>query len=192
MSKSDLRRNILQKRLAIDENFIRGASGKICATFEKMFGGFNLYLFYLPIKGEVDTASMAEKFHKSGRSVYLPCVDGDSLVFKRFEGLSYVKPGAFGVCEAVGQILTSSADVVVVPAVAFDEKCNRLGYGKGFYDRFLPSAGKAVRVGFAYDFQVIDDVYADECDEQVDFIITEKRVVERSHIIDTDKKLLRP
>lgn len=186
MNKSALRHEMLQKRLGLDRDFIRSASDKICATFEKMFACFDVYLLYLPIKNEVDTANLAERLCKLGKSVYLPCVDGANLIFKRFEGLSSVKTGAFGVCEAAGRILDVPAEVIVVPAVAYDEKCNRLGYGKGFYDRFLPSAGKAVKVGFAFDFQVTDRVFAEGFDEPVDFIITEKRVVERPRISDTD------
>lgn len=186
MNKSALRREMLQKRLGLDKEFIRSASAKICETFEQIFAGFNVYLLYLPIKNEVDTAMMAERLYKRGKSVYLPCVDGENLIFKGFEGHSLVKTGAFGVCESAGSILDIPADVVVVPAVAYDEKCSRLGYGKGFYDRFLPSAEKSIKVGFAFDFQVTDRIDTEEFDEPVDFIITERRVVERPRISDTD------
>ena len=69
-------------------------------------------------------------------------------------------------------------EMVVVPAVAYDRKCNRVGRGKGYYDRLL-SRTRALKVGVAYDFQLIDEMEADPFDVPVDIVITESAIIYR-------------
>lgn len=177
MDKPNLRMSVLEKRLNASADFRKEASHVICRTFEEVFGYGSVFLLYMPIKCEVDTLPLINVLHNSGKKVYLPCVRGNNMVFRLFTGFESLIRGNFGVFEPSGEPLEGSFDTAAIPAVAFDGECNRLGYGKGFYDRFFASAKSGRRVGLAYDFQIVEKVFAEPHDEPIDIIITEKRII---------------
>lgn len=82
-----------------------------------------------------------------------------------------------GIREPVGEALKGAPDYVITPLLAADEKGNRLGYGKGYYDRYLAKYPTAVRIGYAFDFQILHEVPTNERDEKLDVLVTDKRVV---------------
>ena len=93
-----------------------------------------------------------------------------------------MEPGRFGIREPKPQVGTPQAiadiDAILVPAVAFDRRGYRVGYGGGYYDRFLPELrGRAVRVGLAFACQLVDSVPAGAHDVPVDFIVTETEII---------------
>ena len=83
----------------------------------------------------------------------------------------------YDIREPIGEIFQGEIDVVVLPLLAVDEKGNRLGYGKGYYDRYLQAHPLVKRVAYCYDFQVCKDVPIENQDEKADVIITDKRVI---------------
>jgi len=135
-------------------------------------------LLYYPHKNEVDTKPIIGKLLQEGKiTVCLPKVVGQNIVPVKVNSLSQLKEGYAGIKEPEGQPCpVEEIDLVVVPAVAFDRKGQRLGYGKGFYDRFLKETD-ALKVGLAYDFQVVDSLPAEEHDEPVDLIITPTGII---------------
>ena len=80
------------------------------------------------------------------------------------------------VIQRVREASVSDIDLIIVPGIAFDERCNRCGFGKGYYDRLL-SESKAVKIGLCYDFQVVDELECDEYDIAMDMVITERRII---------------
>lgn len=179
MDKNRVRRMALELRLKLDPLYIKEASAVVCSKFEDEFGLLDVFLFYMPIKNEVDTSLLIARLYKAGKRIYLPCVEDENLVFRRFNGFDNICVGKFGVCEPRGEVLTGHFDAIIVPAVAFDFKCSRLGYGKGYYDRFLSSVKQGARIGFAYDFQIVENIFTDEFDEPVDIVVTEKKNINR-------------
>lgn len=179
MDKNTVRRSVLESRLKLNPHYIKEASTIISSKFEDIFGSLGVFLFYMSIKNEVDTSFLIERFYDAGKQIYLPCIENENLVFRRFNGFDKICTGKFGVCEPAGEILSGHFDAIVTPAVAFDLKCSRLGYGKGYYDRFLSSVKCSTRIGFAYDFQIVESVYAEDFDEPVDIVVTEKRIINR-------------
>ena len=89
-------------------------------------------------------------------------------------------PAKFGILEPIElmKIAYKNIDLVLVPGIVFDKEGHRIGYGFGYYDKFLKKVPKAVKVGLAFDFQIVDRIPAEEHDVPVDFIITEKRIIE--------------
>jgi 5-formyltetrahydrofolate cyclo-ligase len=142
-------------------------------------------MFYASLGREVRTESMIEKAIREGKQVALPRCDmkkGEILPCLIADYKQDLSPGVWGIMEPVGRSVISSQelDLVVAPGVAFDLFCNRVGRGKGFYDRFLKDVSPVtVKVGLAFDFQVIEKVPMSDEDVPMDKVVTESRVITR-------------
>lgn len=132
-------------------------------------------LFYHSLPDEVQTGRAIELWSHS-KNIYLPVVDGDELRIRKYDK-ELLKKGSYDILEPQGEDLRdlSVIDLVIVPGVAFDKKGNRLGRGKGYYDRLLKNI-KAVKIGICYDFQIADKIPADEHDVPLDGIICENEI----------------
>jgi 5-formyltetrahydrofolate cyclo-ligase len=139
---------------------------------------------YSAVQNEVRTDELLAHALQSGKKVFYPRVgenDGDGLF--RVLAADELRAGRYGILEPAGT--TRLADVefaaltIFVPGVAFDMQGNRLGRGRGWYDRLLQQAGeRAAIVALAYEFQIVDAVPAGPGDQKVNYVITEKRVVD--------------
>lgn len=143
-------------------------------------------LFYVATKDEVKTESMIKKAIEYGKRVVVPISNVKKKTLSLSELRSFneeLKPGAFNILEPkeefIRPVSPEEIDLVIVPGVAFDEKGNRIGYGMGFYDRFLKTVRKDTPViGLAYNFQIVDEIPIDDKDVTVDKVVTEERIVE--------------
>ncbi len=133
-----------------------------------------IVLLYHSLEDEVNTHKFIEKWslHKQ---IILPVVVGNNLELRPYTGDSGLKIGAFGIEEPTGMIFKDyeAIDLVVVPGVAFDHAGNRLGRGKGYYDRLL-SHIPAFKIGICFPFQFIENVPSEPLDIRMDTIITTK------------------
>lgn len=141
---------------------------------------------YRDIRGEVATMPFIEYAWATGKEVYVPVVAADVMRHVRVTHATRWAPGGFGIHEPVpdehGDTTDDDGfttnDVVIVPLAAFDASCNRVGYGRGFYDRFL-SATDAVSIGLAYECQKVAKVPADIHDVPLRCVVTERQVYVR-------------
>lgn len=127
---------------------------------------------YWAMKDEVDLTDLILKWSLS-KEFLLPCVKGDELEIRKFEGLNSLKTGSsFGIQEPNGEIFTnySKIDLILVPGVAFDNEKNRMGRGKAYYDKFLPKT-KAFKIGICFDFQLLDTVPSNENDVKMNDVL---------------------
>jgi len=143
-------------------------------------------MFYVSTKDEVKTESMIKYALELGKKVVVPISD----LKKKTLHLSEIKdfdnelePGAFNILEPKKDFLRpvspEQVDLVIVPGVAFDENGDRIGYGMGFYDRFLSSLKRCIPViGLAYDFQIVDEIPVDDKDVTVNIVVTEEKIIE--------------
>lgn len=137
-------------------------------------------LLYWSMEDEVQTHDFVEKWYRS-KKILLPCVDGDDLLLRQFNGKDCMKCGEqFGIEEPVGDVFTNLnlIDMIVVPGVAFDHNKNRMGRGRGFYDRLLKSTPNACKVGVAFDFQMVSAVPVESFDVRMDKVVSEYLIVE--------------
>lgn len=147
-----------------------------------------LVLSYSAAAEEIDPAPVVEALHGAGKSVALPRVespgvlgihlhcDGDELEVGPFGGI--LQP-----LESAPRVPLGSIDAVIVPGVAFDLKGRRLGYGGGFYDRLLPQLRPdSLRIGIAYDEQIVDALPVAEHDEHVHVVVTPTRLVHAERV----------
>lgn len=140
------------------------------------FGAAKTILLYHSLKDEVNTHEFIKKWSHDKR-ILLPVVVGDDLELRLYTGPEDLKLGAYGIDEPTGTLFTDYAaiDLIAVPGVAFDRKGNRLGRGKGYYDRLLPRIPSAYKIGICFPYQLVEEVPAEPFDIRMDEIITAAR-----------------
>ncbi len=134
-------------------------------------------LLYYPHKNEVNTISIISELLKQDKIVLLPKVQKDTILPIQIKSLNDLKKGYAGIKEPKGETVSpEKIDIIVVPGVAFDKQGYRLGYGKGFYDRFLSNINP-LKVGLAYDFQILENLPKEQHDVPLDIIITPSKII---------------
>jgi 5-formyltetrahydrofolate cyclo-ligase len=175
MKKVEARQAIKAQKKALTEQYKQEASAQALAKLESLdiFKDASNVLMYNSLPDELRTTQFLDKWHNT-KNIYLPRVNGDDLEILRYNPEAMHK-GSFNIDEPDGDCVCSidDIDLIVVPGVAFDSKCNRVGRGKGYYDRLL-SANHATTVGIAYDFQVVDNIDVEPHDVPLDILITDK------------------
>ena len=135
-------------------------------------------LLYWSMDDEVFTHDYVCKW-AGEKTVLLPCVKGDVLELRVFKGMESLQPGeAFGILEPVGELYTDydAIDLIVVPGVAFDVTRHRIGYGRGYYDKYLAKHPKLRSAAVAYDLQVFPEIPHEELDICPTVLVTETKV----------------
>lgn len=146
--------------------------------------GFASVMLYLSMRSEVETTSLLEGLLNSGKQVCAPVVDTEQLELtpRRIQNLkTELVPHPYGMLEPseTSPIFpTEHLQLIVVPGIAFDRNGYRLGYGKGFYDRFLTKCSHAVAIGLAYRVQLVEDTFPQAWDVPVQHIFTETGRIE--------------
>lgn len=153
-------------------------STEIWDTLAKMeqFISARTVLLYSSMSTEVNTMDFIGKWAES-KTIVLPVVSGNNLLLRKYEP-EKMAPGYRGIMEPTSdseEIPPSQVDLAIIPGVAFDRQGNRLGHGKGFYDRLLPELD-CPRIGVAYDGQIYDHLKTDDWDQKMDFVITPSNV----------------
>jgi len=179
ITKEKIRREVLKKRLLLSPEDIREASQKIIEKLEnlKEFQKAQIVMLYYPIKGEVDIRGLFKKVMKE-KILVLPKMVGEEILPIEVKDLEVIRIGKFGIVpEPVGGriIKPQKIDLIVVPGLAFDKRKYRIGFGKGYYDRFLKKT-KGIKVGVAYDFQIFEKLPSEAHDQPVDLVITPSRL----------------
>ncbi len=130
---------------------------------------------YLSFSSEAPTDKLIERLLADGWTVYCPRVESKKMVAVEYgEDFSI---SAFGVREPVGESYDGEMDVAIVPMLAVDEQGNRLGYGGGYYDRYLAEHAETLRLAYGFDFQILRQVPTEEYDVIMDGIVTDVRIV---------------
>lgn len=182
--KKAIRKRTLQAREELATEVAQELSGRILRHLKELelFRTAKVIHTYVSTKlNEVDTRRLIQEVLRSGRRVAVPITNRQRKALDHSEILSLddLKPSTFGILEPatprpVGEALL---DLVIVPVVAVDRHGNRVGFGKGYYDRFLKSV-RCPKVALAYSFQVLDEIPEAPGDERLDFIVTENGVVQ--------------
>ena len=176
MLKSELRQQMRQRKGQFTQQQLCELSLPIVNRIRPMLSKANTIVAYYSLADEVDTHSLLDELVADGKTVYLPkVIDSETMVLCRYTGIGSLEKGAFGIMEPVGKRKPADerTDVVLVPGMAFDGKGNRLGRGKGYYDRFLSSLSfpRPLLIGVCFDFQKVDVVPTEPCDVSVDVVV---------------------
>lgn len=128
-------------------------------------------LLYNSLADEVYTHDLIQQLHQEGKRVLLPVVMSDTeMELRLYKGQDFFKSSSYGILEPIGEPFTdfSSIEFALIPGMAFDSQKNRLGRGKGYYDRFLPLLINAYKVGICFPFQFLPTIPTDPTDQRVD------------------------
>lgn len=172
--KNNIRKQIrdIKKTYSLEEK--KELSIPIWEKIEKedWFNKSNIVLLYWSMDDEVYTHDFILKWYKE-KTILLPCVDGDDLKLRIFQGIESMKEGVmFSILEPTGEEFLDfdNIDLMVIPGVAFDKENNRLGRGRGFYDRLL-SKVHSIKIGVCFKFQFFDNMPTQEFDVKMNYVV---------------------
>ena len=178
MNKSELRKSIREQKRKYTADQLLSWSAAIISELErqKVFIEARTILAYCSLPDEVNTIDFINRW-AGKKDILLPVVKGDSLDLRRYSSPEQLVKGAFGISEPTGTVVTdySQIDLAIVPGMAFDNEGNRLGRGKGYYDRLLPHL-TAYKVGICFPFQLVDCVPTEATDVPMNKVITCARI----------------
>ncbi|HOT21090.1 MAG TPA: 5-formyltetrahydrofolate cyclo-ligase [Sedimentibacter sp.] len=182
-SKSQLRKRVLNVRNNMSKEDVKKNSNAIMdkITSLDIYKQSKVVFIYMDFKNEVITSNLIKRMLCEKKRVVIPYTDSINTVLipSEITKESDLKQNSFGYFEpkSILPVNIEEIDLVIVPGVVFDKNLNRIGFGKGYYDKILnrlkPSAKK---VALAHDFQVLEDIPAEEHDVKMDMIITEKNI----------------
>ena len=188
--KEVIRKQVLGIRNKLSDDEVYRLSEDIFLNLKEnsFFNNSTHVMVYLDFKHEVQTDFIINYCLEHGKKVHIPiCIpETHELCISRISSLKELKSGHFGIREPMTEYIrlsdSSLVDLVLVPGVAFDSRGNRIGFGAGYYDRFMKRLQPgAVKAALAYSFQVVDMVPSDEYDIPVDYIVTEKGTISCAH-----------
>ena len=190
MDKSQLRKEISQKRKMLNTNYVLSASGTIIKTLQALsdIKTANIIMSYMPYGKEVDIKPLNQWILDQGKVLCLPrVISTTEMEARAADTLKHgFYKGTFGILEPPieNQLIDNTEiDIVLVPGLAFDKAGNRMGHGGGYYDRFLSScSNKTLFVGVVYSFQVFDSIPSDLYDVKIHKIVTEEYTIDLTEI----------
>ncbi|MCX7796565.1 MAG: 5-formyltetrahydrofolate cyclo-ligase [bacterium] len=148
----------------------------------KIIEPYMVIMSYVSLPSEVPTFKILKKVLSDGKILTVPKTVDEDIIPVRIKSLDELYPGTFNVLEPYSSepYDIEKLDVIIVPGIAFNTELHRIGHGKGHFDKFIKSLPeKVLKIGLAYDFQIVDEDFIDEWDEEMDMIITEKRRIKR-------------
>lgn len=183
-AKRELRKRMRSVRTAVPAQARQARSSRIADRVRHLeaWSAARMVAGYVAMRGEADPAALLEEARAAGRAVVLPRVDWESETMHMHRvdtttdleesGMGFLQPRAEAPRVDAGEI-----ELVLVPALAADDRGYRIGWGKGFYDRLLPLMRRASRVCLVFDFQLVAEVPNTPGDERVDHLVTDERTL---------------
>lgn len=175
MDKKALRAQIRAMKRAMTEEQIVEASARLGELFVNtpQYRAAKTIYGYLPYNQEVRTVPMLEQALLDGKKVAVPKCYGDEMRFIYMDDLSLVESGYAGIPEPVADepVADDKTALVLMPGMAFTKNGDRMGYGGGFYDKFLAAEPEHPTVALCYDFQMVESLPTEEYDIPVDCVL---------------------
>ena len=161
-----LRKSIEKKRNALSTSDVLEKSSRIKKRIFEMdlFRDAQTILFYVSYGNEVYTHDMIKESISLGKTVVVPksVTKNNALILSRLTDWNNLEVGAYNILEpkqeSIEQVDVESVDLIIVPGVVFDESGNRIGHGKGYYDRLLNDSQNISNIGLAFELQMIENI----------------------------------
>lgn len=183
MNKNDLRKEYKKIRSSLDEEFVCNAAKKVCSLISSLdaFKNASTVMCYSAIGSELSLTHLISHAATEGKCVLLPVTDtaSETMHASVMENTDELSIGAYNIFEPSNRTPydESKIDVVIVPGLVFSKNGYRIGYGKGYYDKFLSKNPHIYKIGAAFDAQLSDESFIDIHDVRLDVIVTEKGVI---------------
>lgn len=179
IAKDKLRKevSIIKNKLSKEELICKSEEVLSVVEITGVFQNAKSIFIYNSLSDEVNTSSFIQKWIDQ-KKFYLPVIKEDNLIFREYNASTQLSKSTLGILEPQSDDFFNykTIDLVVIPGIAFDRKMNRLGRGKGYYDRFLKEI-KAPKMGICFDFQLYDQIPFSDLDVKMDYIVSENDLI---------------
>jgi len=180
--KESVRKILRQKKEAMLPEERLGKSRRICRHLMDVIGTGETVMVFTSKEKEVNTRPLIQALFRQGNPVIVPIIvqEDFSLRLSYIRDFSVLVPSTFGVPEPIGSEIPAAAhdiDTIILPMLGFDRKGGRIGYGAGYYDRFLSKNPGLRKIGIAFACQEVGSLPVDENDIRMDAVITEDGMV---------------
>ncbi|MBQ6496432.1 MAG: 5-formyltetrahydrofolate cyclo-ligase [Firmicutes bacterium] len=181
MNKKELRKEILAQRLALDEETIALASQVICRKVLSIdaYEEAEDICLYMPFRNEVDAMLLAEVAAEDGKRVWIPKVmEDNTMQFNAYTGEDSLVSGAYGIRESTSEEFLTPDDktLIIMPGAVFTPWRERIGYGGGYYDRYLQTHPECRTIALCYDLQIVSEIPAEAHDQKPDYVVSETSI----------------
>ena len=177
--KKELRKKFIVERNNLTEGYRNNASAEILSKLEnnKLFMSAEKIFIFIGFNSEIPTLPFINNWI-SKKQIFVPKIDNKIMNLIHITSIDDLAPGHFGVLEPNScNYYTGSIDLVVTPSIVFDKNGYRLGYGKGYYDKYFSTNKHKASIGLSYDKLLQEKIPTDQHDEKVDIIITEEKTL---------------
>lgn len=175
MDKKSLRKKISEQKRSMTPEQIQVASEKLGELFRasEQYRDAKTIYGYLPYNQEVRTVPILQRALEEGKRVAVPKVYGDEMRFIYLADLNQVEKSDYGIPEPIddGPVADDPTALVLMPGLAFDKEGHRIGYGGGFYDKFLAAEPDHPTLALCYEFQMVEELPTEEFDIPVDIVL---------------------
>lgn len=184
MNKQELRKYYLEQRRTISDKELKSKdiTNKIISL--KDYEMAKVIALYNSLESEVDTQNLIKERLENNKIVVLPkVINKTEMKFYKISSLDELERGAFGIYEPIENennlVEPNEIDLMIIPGVCFDKNKNRVGFGGGYYDRYLSGENNIFKVGICFDEQLLKDEYieAEDNDIKMDIIVTDREIV---------------
>ena len=181
VSKAGLRHQGRELRARLNPQERQEKNQQIRTFLRQLIDGKNPVMVYVSKPMEVETQVLIQELLAEGKRVIVPIIETEtrSLRLSYLTSLKHLTTSTFSVPEPIGREVPAEPGeiaVIIIPMLAFDAKGNRLGYGAGYYDRFLCRCPTAEKIGIAFSCQELPEIPAEPQDVQMDYIVTEQGI----------------
>jgi 5-formyltetrahydrofolate cyclo-ligase len=184
--KKKLRKEYLQLRKGYEKQDLNNKNEIIKKNLEKLneFKNAKTILFYISFENEVETHELIKDSLKKNKKVIVPYMEKKEIYLSKLKDFQELEKTTFGILEPKKQFIREfdiiDVDLIIVPGIAFDKQGHRIGFGEAYYDNLLKKS-KAIKIGLAYEFQIIEEIPNETHDVPVDIIVTEKRILKKKN-----------
>ena len=184
MDKVQIRKKMLAMRGELTSKYVSDNSDGI---FELLTGlpevkNAKNVMIYSNFANEVKTGNLAGWLLFNKKQVFLPVLDGQKLLIANMKSTCF-EMNRYGIAQpertTASFVQPGEIDLFIVPGLAFDLHCNRIGFGKGYYDDLLAGAPDAIKIALVYDFQMVDKIQPEKQDVKMDMVVTPQKVIRR-------------
>lgn len=177
-TKKELRKRILAQRRSLTEKEAARRSQIICRCVagQKMFLESDNVCLYMPVHNEVDVTLLFDTAWDMGKSVWLPRVSEDAMQFYAYDRNTPVCLGRYNIQEPDSQVQLVPDDktLIVMPGAVFSENNDRIGYGGGYYDRYLEQNPMCHTIAVCYDFQIVKNIPSEAHDKKPELVVSDR------------------
>lgn len=182
ITKSEVRKKVREQKRAMTTEEVHNRSQVVLERFyqSEEFRDAECIYTYVNYNQEIETKLLIEYCLQLGKRIFVPRVDGEWMDFYEIHSLTDLEPGAYNIPEPKSYCVKSEhpCGLMVMPGLAFDYKGHRIGYGGGFYDRYIARFPEFKKVALGFDFQLFEELNTEDFDIPVQVVITESERIE--------------